>query len=172
MCGENVPNAGGDVFDAGSSPRVRGKLFKSAATSTGAGLIPACAGKTSTDKRARNSWRAHPRVCGENSDSTRAHLARAGSSPRVRGKLELIQAGHELFGLIPACAGKTVSSSARLSRRRAHPRVCGENAYLSGVVGGDLGSSPRVRGKPTLVVAEAQRLGLIPACAGKTRSAW
>ena len=52
--------------------------------------------------------------------------------------------------------------------RRAHPRVCGENA--SGIHAGAVvqGSSPRVRGKPEIERRSCMRRGLIPACAGKT----
>ena len=54
-------------------------------------------------------------------------------------------------------------------RRRAHPRVCGENAAaLDGGTARE-GSSPRVRGKRLLRLCRLRLAGLIPACAGKTR---
>ena len=71
------------------------------------GLIPACAGKTVDYLRGLLSYRAHPRVCGENA----AHVARlgrlVGSSPRVRGKRTPPRPKDPSEGLIPACAGKT-----------------------------------------------------------------
>ena len=51
----------------------------------------------------------------------------------------------------------------------AHPRVCGENPGASISITSRTGSSPRVRGKLTRCLDVAALLGLIPACAGKTR---
>ena len=71
--------------------------------------------------------------------------------------------------LIPAHAGKTDYPTRRLRRRRAHPRSRGENGRHSMPMLRMLGSSPLTRGKPGLMVGRTQRLGLIPAHAGKTR---
>ena len=51
---------------------------------------------------------------------------------------------------------------------RAHPRVCGENEAYQVESVTQLGSSPRVRGKPGDSLAGDRAVGLIPACAGKT----
>ena len=170
VCGENGRR---DVLihaDPGSSPRVRGKPPTRPCARPRGGLIPACAGKTSSSPRAPSRAWAHPRVCGENFLAYFQEMRPDGSSPRVRGKLEhCLQAVHR-FGLIPACAGKTAPRWSRWRRWRAHPRVCGENdfdAWLDTVVDG---SSPRVRGKRPRNSDEAVRPRLIPACAGKTWS--
>mgnify|MGYP000883117045 CR=1 FL=1 len=74
-----------------------------------------------------------------------------------------------LPGLIPAHAGKTLTSHYLLLPARAHPRSRGEN------VAGELrlrvakGSSPLTRGKPRGTGLGHLRPGLIPAHAGKTR---
>ncbi len=71
-------------------------------------------------------------------------------------------------GIIPACAGNTMSVCAANIRTGDHPRVCGE--HVSGLVPFEdhAGSSPRVRGTPgRRVCAQAMR-GIIPACAGNT----
>ena len=70
--------------------------------------------------------------------------------------------------LIPACAGKTSPPAKKTSSSPAHPRVCGENALGGQYVFGDMGSSPRVRGKQRLRTRRASGVRLIPACAGKT----
>ena len=92
-----------------------------------------------------------------------------GSSPRVRGK-HVFDAFPELLpGLIPACAGKTPIGQCVRSGTSAHPRVCGENdkdPYSDETLSG---SSPRVRGKQPAGRQPPPGLGLIPACAGKTR---
>ena len=154
----------------GSSPRVRGKLGLTKNDEAPERLIPACAGKTPycpfNDRRAR----AHPRVCGENEPAIPQARKLAGSSPRVRGKLTLsLQAKHNT-GLIPACAGKTLSPAPWLASPRAHPRVCGENVGLKPRRVALGGSSPRVRGKQMFKPEVDRRARLIPACAGKTRT--
>ena len=92
-----------------------------------------------------------------------------GSSPRVRGKRIHGDSLHLVTGLIPACAGKTSFEPPTYSQPRAHPRVCGENSTYEYATACQLGSSPRVRGKRCDCPGEGLGLGLIPACAGKTR---
>ena len=134
------------------------------------GLIPACAGKTLACCLVRSTMRAHPRVCGENVVSKPNSTSKAGSSPRVRGKLagELIHRG--AAGLIPACAGKTGEFPATPVSAWAHPRVCGENSDRPEDGKRKMGSSPRVRGKLPVFLNNGLVRGLIPACAGKTDS--
>ena len=93
-----------------------------------------------------------------------------GSSPRVRGKPNIRTQFTDNRGLIPACAGKTAPRVADRRDERAHPRVCGENPTIthSRVLG--TGSSPRVRGKQAGTSLLGDGRGLIPACAGKTKT--
>ena len=152
----------------GSSPRVRGKLCRVRYPLGGEGLIPACAGKTSLLDGDCFVAAAHPRVCGENSPPTWPTAGNSGSSPRVRGKLDGILSNLPAIRLIPACAGKTTEASQEAANPQAHPRVCGENLTAAAGGGKNEGSSPRVRGKPVSLIGRPMRLGLIPACAGKT----
>ena len=115
------------------------------------GLIPARAGKTSSPWSPSGPPSAHPRACGENTTSLSSALFKAGSSPRVRGKLRPRRRPHRRGRLIPARAGKTSYTRQAISRQRAHPRACGENAD------GNRGAEGGV--------------GLIPARAGKTKAA-
>ena len=152
----------------GSSPRVRGKRHRRVVDGVERGLIPARAGKTPRGGRHDRHGRAHPRACGENTTPTPENARAVGSSPRVRGKRGRGREGRRLRGLIPACAGKTTEPTPSRENWRAHPRVCGENAYSRATRSASSGSSPRVRGK---LVQQGQilvRHGLIPACAGKT----
>ena len=111
-------------------------------------LIPACAGKTLISEAVPGAAQAHPRVCGENCPPSHETTDAPGSSPRVRGKRRLRGPPWPGGGLIPACAGKTVTPPPPSPPRSAHPRVCGENAR---------------RG-----LAHRRASWLIPACAGKT----
>ena len=152
----------------GSSPRVRGKPPIALCDAVRARLIPACAGKTRNYRGMGVTARAHPRVCGENTTKPTVGNQTAGSSPRVRGKRESVYRVTASSGLIPACAGKTKSRVGRNRGRGAHPRVCGENSTDQAITAHSMGSSPRVRGKPSPGVSALAGRGLIPACAGKT----
>ena len=169
VCGENAHLQRSIRSRKGSSPRVRGKLVFASAAVHIDGLIPACAGKTLIRASRGRSRTAHPRVCGENSLIRHSPMQRQGSSPRVRGKHKLTAPRSTTNGLIPACAGKTSTRHNRTCRNRAHPRVCGENLRIPLSRPETAGSSPRVRGKQGIVILPRRFIGLIPACAGKTR---
>ena len=146
--GENASAAIGEKLSGGSSPLTRGKPTFTVALTTGAGLIPAHAGKTKGEVPTVPGWRAHPRSRGENIAIPRREMSRRGSSPLTRGKLEMRLFGGSGLGLIPAHAGKTASPG----RNGVSPR----------------GSSPLTRGKQRRNQDERSDPGLIPAHAGKT----
>ena len=131
-------------------------------------LIPACAGKTNQPTSTSTLPRAHPRVRGENAAASRLASSVLGSSPRVRGKPGRAQDRDRLYGLIPACAGKTDDEVGLPVCEGAHPRVCGENRRNEMFRWCTPGSSPRVRGKHGSAGKSMTNFGLIPACAGKT----
>ena len=168
VCGENVNWVHDTVTGIGSSPRVRGKPHRRSRLLVRGGLIPACAGKTPPRSSGPASSRAHPRVCGENSGVGSLREVDEGSSPRVRGKLFLIVWDRRCVRLIPACAGKTDHFNPFWHRLPAHPRVCGENREVDALDLLGEGSSPRVRGKRSVIGLPPPLQGLIPACAGKT----
>ena len=98
-----------------------------------------------------------------------AYRTEVGSSPRVRGKRF---ADHIVRGpvrIIPARAGQTQSMSMALSYMPDHPRACGANCILMPYMSMLHGSSPRVRGKPTIVNQSFTKSRIIPARAGQTR---
>ena len=70
--------------------------------------------------------------------------------------------------LIPAHAGKTKSVIMTGIARAAHPRSRGENPPAQAGPQRVGGSSPLTRGKPQILRLVYDRLGLIPAHAGKT----
>ena len=49
-----------------------------------------------------------------------------------------------------------------------HPRGCGADLEQRDIARDDIGSSPRVRGRPQVALDEVGELGLIPAGAGQT----
>ena len=126
-CGENGCCAILVKHLRGSSPRMRGKRAHEFHGRRALGLIPAHAGKTMARAVSVCPLWAHPRACGENLGKMFFQIAASGSSPRMRGKrLHLLLADRE-GRLIPAHAGKTLTSCIMLSIASAHPRACGEN---------------------------------------------
>ena len=132
------------------------------------GIIPACAGNTSTTRERRCRPRDHPRVCGEHSLAAYTITLNPGSSPRVRGTLESSCFRYFPTGIIPACAGNTISPESTSCWSWDHPRVCGEHVALVAPALVQAGSSPRVRGTPERRRRRKRRHGIIPACAGNT----
>ena len=71
-------------------------------------------------------------------------------------------------GITPACAGKTYLPEERETVVRDHPRVCGKNAGWHSPIVDNKGSPPRVREKRDGFLDPVNRVGITPACAGKT----
>ena len=105
--GENAELARALRNLAGSSPLTRGKRNQELIKATGAGLIPAHAGKTGLFTEFSFSRGAHPRSRGENKTISPIASSLAGSSPLTRGKRWWFCLEGGLSGLIPAHAGKT-----------------------------------------------------------------
>ena len=111
------------------------------------GLIPAHAGKTTTETVALSAPWAHPRSRGENSMSSRMFDEWSGSSPLTRGKQSSLRSTKTTKRLIPAHAGKTRRAITLPAPSRAHPRSRGENVQVVIAWPFRGGSSPLTRGK-------------------------
>ena len=166
--GENAELARALRNLAGSSPLTRGKRNQELIKATGAGLIPAHAGKPVSVAEVIRPMGAHPRSRGENYPAARSHRQNLGSSPLTRGKQAYSRNFLSLGGLIPAHAGKTKPSLQSHQALRAHPRSRGENDGGFAWKAGFPGSSPLTRGKQRIRPARLRGAGLIPAHAGKT----
>ncbi len=126
-CGANAVLRGGYRIGSGSSPRVRGKPWLPPEQAAPFRIIPARAGQTCRCSRSRRPTTDHPRACGANHLVEDGRQRAAGSSPRVRGKLGLLDLLLVQRRIIPARAGQTDTPVTRLIA--------------------EYGSSPRVRGK-------------------------
>ena len=133
-------------------------------------IIPAHAGQTTWRSCAASNPADHPRACGANPLGQINVSGFAGSSPRMRGKLPLLQ--HVLHGerIIPAHAGQTRALARPDQRRTDHPRACGANSSGAFSMIRLIGSSPRMRGKRVGSVPVGILARIIPAHAGQTQS--
>ena len=154
----------------GSSPHARGAHVSRTQSRFPQGIIPACAGSTLrwtwTNRR---PW-DHPRMRGEHCGTFRHLRAAMGSSPHARGARRYVLGVHYRRGIIPACAGSTTTRIRACPRRRDHPRMRGEHSVSIELMYVVEGSSPHARGAPVGVDDLVRRGGIIPACAGSTRS--
>ena len=146
VCGEHALQRRREHHQRGSSPRVRGTHEGLRRSRLRRGIIPACAGNTSSPVSSRRARRDHPRVCGEHYTVEGMYAAIEGSSPRVRGTRYHQYAECRIAGIIPACAGNTAQAVRGRFFARDHPRVCGEHDVHPNDAGNSVGSSPRVRG--------------------------
>ena len=153
----------------GLSPRVRGKLLRSAAWHAAHGPIPASAGETWAATAPKHTARAYPRECGGNQQLGRAPNEMEGLSPRVRGKRCFYSRFGVLGGPIPASAGETRFRAWKATAHGAYPRECGGNVRLLAGIVVVQGLSPRVRGKQAAGYHAPEQIGPIPASAGETR---
>ena len=190
MRGEHHSLGGPGRLAWGASPRARGARRLFPLRRNRVGIIPACAGSTWCWWLRRPLKRDHPRVRGEHgggparggaaTDHPRVrgeHLSAncsrvilAGSSPRARGARRLFPVRRHRLGIIPACAGSTMSRLFRARIHGDHPRVRGEHSSAGRSEVRFTGSSPRARGAPGLGPPRPDELGIIPACAGSTFS--
>ena len=132
----------------GSSPRMRGALYRRGCARRSVGIIPAHAGSTLRPHRENSAKRDHPRACGEHFYQSRKNRSSSGSSPRMRGAPTCDYIARMWDRIIPAHAGSTES------------KVYGCTV--------DEGSSPRMRGARVGVERVGFADGIIPAHAGST----
>ena len=111
MRGENRRGGKAHYAENGSSPHARGKPGSRFPAISCQGLIPACAGKTTTGLSLQPPAWAHPRMRGENCDFAGLSGLESGSSPHARGKRNRQHTVSTARRLIPACAGKTAHDS-------------------------------------------------------------
>ena len=156
------------VLIKGSSPRMRGSHVLAEKCRANGGIIPAHAGLTNAKAACHAGSRDHPRACGAHTWSSCTKDVNRGSSPRMRGSLDMLDSiGYEI-GIIPAHAGLTIEARLAFNSPRDHPRACGAHwlEYIGAIIPG--GSSPRMRGSQGIGRNIAKVVGIIPAHAGLT----
>ena len=146
MCGEHLPESAICGHSRGSSPHVRGAQNLLPIMQDLDGIIPACAGSTlKVSGRLRFAW-DYPRMCGEHIVANRNCGSVQGSSPHVRGARAGRARPAGPSGIIPACAGSTLTPATSRCTSGDHPRMCGEHPASKDWNRKRVGSSPHVRG--------------------------
>ena len=152
-------------------PRMRGEHIPATGSiEIVVGIIPACAGNTSHILAEQQTVVDHPRMRGEHETKIVHLLESEGSSPHARGTRQGRGGGGVRLGIIPACAGNTILKRLSWMMRRDHPRMRGEHSGIMVRRWHYTGSSPHARGTPSAQDYVNDYLGIIPACAGNTKS--
>ena len=107
VCGEKDLELYRIMTTKGSPPRVRGKAGAAGPCTGGAGITPACAGKSCPPQAPTFTRQDHPRACGEKGLLCPAVHLHGGSPPRVRGKAERVNVPRRFGRITPAYAGKS-----------------------------------------------------------------
>ena len=147
---------------------MRGTPERSQADDAVAGLIPARAGNTATERGQAREPSAHPRSRGEHGGVDITGSTDLGSSPLTRGTHCRIRSRDGGAGLIPAHTGNTRKPTPPIPCVPAHPRSRGEHGGATPYPTREVGSSPLARGTPFASKQGMQANGLIPARAGNT----
>ena len=172
------PRVGGETSQSaelsqpleGLSPRGRGNPPGPAAGAGRPRSIPAWAGKPWEAWNRLPMSRVYPRVGGETRHWTQTSCSSTGLSPRGRGNRIHISHESRRERSIPAWAGKPNDSTTTFVRMGVYPRVGGETSCSCRACRWRYGLSPRGRGNRYHRGRRQQRIGSIPAWAGKPRS--
>ena len=146
ICGEHALMATVPIPVLGSSPHMRGTRHGRHWASLKLGIIPAYAGNTTVAHTGACKHWDHPRICGEHYKHRGSITPNPGSSPHMRGTRRLHRRIRHDPGIIPAYAGNTADIPACFVEDGDHPRICGEHRVWMGGGGGEIGSSPHMRG--------------------------
>ena len=107
MRGEHMLASGQVSSQQGSSPHARGARHVLERDVHGGGIIPACAGSTTSRCTTASRRGDHPRMRGEHFVSRSPTAWFEGSSPHARGAQRDRRRTYPPPGIIPACAGST-----------------------------------------------------------------
>ena len=168
MRGEDSNSGLSASASRGSPPHARGRLARGSPREGYRGITPACAGKTSTPTTQKKRNPDHPRMRGEDFSYKKCAPLSEGSPPHARGRRQLAHLVEFADGITPACAGKTTTETKSAMQESDHPRMRGEDHPKRGTILSVTGSPPHARGRPWVQCRRPNRLGITPACAGKT----
>ena len=168
MCGKDLGLWELKTPHLGSPPHVRERPCRSISLSTTRRITPACAGKTIPKCFMIQRFEDHPRMCGKDDTKKITYLLLLGSPPHVRERPPFLIGKSRYRGITPACAGKTHVRVAVQLEFRDHPRMCGKDKKYSGPIRPLSGSPPHVRERLDFIRSYRLRIGITPACAGKT----
>ena len=161
-----LPRQKQSTVHPGSSPRLRGTENQGDHVWRMVRFIPAPAGNGVMCSAIFWCSSVHPRACGERLCIHVSDVRTRGSSPRLRGTVEVHLRLLSLCRFIPAPAGNGAVAPSPGCSSTVHPRACGERDFVAAALRSLSGSSPRLRGTGLLAVVFHCDSRFIPAPAG------
>ena len=114
----------------------------------------------------------HPRIRGENASCWAFFLFHIGSPPHTRGKFLSFSFCFPYGRITPAYAGKIAFPCPAAGGGTDHPRIRGENSWISSKIPRCTGSPPHTRGKFPHLRGRLIGDRITPAYAGKIMACW
>ena len=162
-------------MDTGSSPRMWGTFISYSYFSLKIRFIPTHVGNISFLCWDGSESSVHPHACGEHSVSVFACRADSGSSPRMWGTFQQQISTIAFLRFIPTHVGNITNVTTDLLQGPVHPHACGEHTAAILHDGSSSGSSPRMWGTLSSLIARLiserfipTHVGNIPVLAGCT----
>ena len=158
MRGDDRPAPRPEPHPGGTPPRARGRRRARAQRRPCPRNTPACAGTTSGATASSSRSREHPRVRGDDGDSTPGLHRTSGTPPRARGRRGRAIAVRPPRRNTPACAGTTAGAVRLPPGGGEHPRVRGDDACSTRHGTTVLGNTPACAGTTNVARLVRERL--------------
>ncbi len=153
---------------AGSPPHARGAAGARRMLFGDPGITPACAGSRPARRRPARAARDHPRMRGEQVPLCDRGRGTRGSPPHARGAGTGFRTNDRTGWITPACAGSSKTDDSGTINTGDHPRMRGEQVFVSSSASSPPGSPPHARGAEQIRIAAVLAAGITPACAGSS----
>ena len=147
-CGEYPPAFSPNRAPVETPPRMRGILSVNFGYLLDCRNTPADAGNTLNIQSNQFNLRKHPRGCGEYYNKSMTTKQELETPPRMRGIPSFTLSTVPNNGNTPADAGNTNTTLSVSSKRKKHPRGCGEYDKYKALLTLSEETPPRMRGIP------------------------
>ena len=166
--GEDYRGCAGIWYFTETPPRAWGRLQAVLTLFLRDRTTPTCVGKTSSSFEIGIVRWKHPHVRGEDWEANPWVWVIEETPPRAWGRhcesvFDVVPAGNT-----PTCVGKTAMTCVRVSKKRKHPHVRGEDDFFAAGSCKSQETPPRAWGRPHPASARLPESRNTPTCVGKT----
>ena len=152
----------------GSPPRVWGRRPGHWRDQGPQRFTPTCVGTTSSMAFCMARCAVHPHVCGDDTSADVSTPGGSGSPPRVWGRLVMLVSPSGRGRFTPTCVGTTRAPAGARAGSEVHPHVCGDDVRRAHSSCMNVGSPPRVWGRPLIGAVRRGLSRFTPTCVGTT----
>ena len=149
-------------------PLARGRVPRPRSRMRRAGITPACAGKSWALAVPNSAEWNYPRLRGEESNPVTVLIFHEELPPLARGRGVTRGGKAQPPGITTACAGKSHARALLYPELGNYPRLRGEELFCGAGGAAVLELPPLARGRGSSPRRRGSRIGITPACAGKS----